>query len=95
MALSRLDNSSLNPPDEPTHNQTAQVARKLPHTTQIQGVTIYHTGEPTTTRWYADGSKRWLQNGKGIPAQIMHMNRSQTCNIGIMFQNHHHRMGLA
>ena len=57
MALNRLNHKSLNPPDEPTREQTTQVACEL--------VTVLHTGEPTTMRWYTDGSKRSRKGRRG------------------------------
>ena len=57
MAVS-LGYSPLNPPDEPTQDQTAQVVHELPHKIQLQGVTIHYAGEPNTTRWWTNCSKR-------------------------------------
>ena len=66
MAVNRLKYNSLNPPDEPMQDQTTHVVHEMPHTTQLQGVTIHYTGEPTITRWYTDGSKRHGQAGGEI-----------------------------
>ena len=40
--------------------------RTLPHTRSVLGVTIYYSGEPTTQRWYTDGSKRHGRAGGGM-----------------------------
>ena len=56
----------MNPPDEPTPKEALEVYQTLPHKRQIHGITIHYTGEPTTTRWYADGSKRHGRAGGGI-----------------------------
>ena len=57
-ATNRLDYGWMNPPDEPTPEETHDVCQALPHQQKIHGITVHYTGEPTTTRWYTDGSKR-------------------------------------
>ena len=57
-ATNRLDYGWMNPPDEPTREETHEVCQALPHQRKIHGITLHYTGEPTTTRWYTDGSKR-------------------------------------
>ena len=63
-ATHRLDCGWMNPPDEPTPEETREV-QALPHQQKIHGVTIHYTGKPTTTRWYTDGSKRHGRAGGG------------------------------
>ena len=65
-ATNRLDYGSMNPPDGPTPEETLEVYQTLPHQQKIHGNTIHYTGEPTTTRWYTDGSKRHGRAGGGI-----------------------------
>ena len=57
-ATNRLDYSWMNPPDEPTPEETHEVCQALPHQQKLHGITVHCTGEPNTTRWYTDGSKR-------------------------------------
>ena len=56
----------MNPPDEPTPEETREVFHALPHQQKIHGITIHYTGKPTTTWWYTDGSKRHGRAGGGI-----------------------------
>ena len=56
----------LNPPDEPTPEETLEVYQTLPHQQRIHRLTIHYTGEPSTTSWYTDGSKRHGPAGGGI-----------------------------
>ena len=63
-ATSRLDYGWLNPPDEPTPEETLEVSQTVPYRQQLHGITLYYTGEPTTTRWYTDGSKRHGRGGR-------------------------------
>ena len=65
-ATSRLDYGWLNPPDEPIPEETLEVSQTLPYPQQLHGITLHYTGEPTTTRWYTDGSKRHGRAGGGI-----------------------------
>ena len=65
-ATNRLDYSWMNPPEEPTPEETHEVCQALPHQQKLHGITIHYTGEPTTTRWYTDGSKRHGRAGGGI-----------------------------
>ena len=65
-ATNRLDYSWMNPPEEPTPEETHEVCQALPHQQKLHGITIHYTGEPTTTRWYIDGSKRHGRAGGGI-----------------------------
>ena len=65
-ATNRLDYSWMNPPEEPTPEETQEVCQALPHQQKLHGITIHYTGEPTTTRWYTDGSKRHGRAGGGI-----------------------------
>ena len=65
-ATNRLDYGWMNPPDEPTPEETHEVCQALPHQQKIHGITVHYTGEPTTTRWYTDGSKRHGRAGGGI-----------------------------
>ena len=65
-ATNRLDYGWMNPPDEPTPEETHQVCQALPHQRKIHGITVHYTGEPTTTRWYTDGSKRHGRARGGI-----------------------------
>ena len=65
-ATNRLDHSRMNPPDEPTPDETPEVSHTLPHQRKLHGITIHYTGEPTTTRWYTDGSKGQGRAGGGI-----------------------------
>ena len=48
-ATNRLDYSWMNPPDEPTPEETHEVCQALPYQQKIRGITIHYTGEPTTT----------------------------------------------
>ena len=57
-ATNRLDYGWMNPPNEPTPEETHEVCQALPHLQKIHRITVHYTGEPTTTRWYTDGSKR-------------------------------------
>ena len=65
-ATNRLDYGWMNPPDEPTPKETFEVSQALPHQRKLHGITIHYTGEPTTTKWYTDGSKRQGRAGGGI-----------------------------
>ena len=65
-ATNRLDYSWMNPPEEPTPEETHEVCQALPRQQKLHGITIHYTGEPTTTRWYTDGSKRHGRAGGGI-----------------------------
>ena len=65
-ATNRLDYGWMNLPDEPTPEETHKVHQTLSHQKKIHGITIHYTGEPTTTRWYTDGSKRHGRAGGGI-----------------------------
>ena len=65
-ATNRLDYGWMNPAEEPTPEETLEVSQTLPHQQKIHGITIHYTGEPTTTRWYTDGSKRHGRAGGGI-----------------------------
>ena len=65
-STNRLDYNWMNPPDEPTPEETHEVCHALPHQQKLHGITIHYTGEPTTTRWYTDGSKRHGRAGGGI-----------------------------
>ena len=65
-ATSRLDYGWVNPPDEPTPEETHEVCQALPYQQKIHGITVHYTGEPTTTRWCTDGSKRHGGAGGGI-----------------------------
>ena len=65
-ATSRLDDGWLNPPDEPAPEETLEVSQALPHQQQLHRITLHYTGEPTTARWYTDGSKRHDRAGGGI-----------------------------
>ena len=65
-ATNRLDYSWMNPPDESNPEETHEVCQALPHQQKIHGSTVHYTGEPTTTRWYTDGSKRHGRAGGGI-----------------------------
>ena len=65
-ATSRLDYGWLNPPDEPTPEETLEVSQTLPYQQKLHGITLHDMGEPTTTRWYTDGSKRQGRAGGGI-----------------------------
>ena len=56
----------MNPPDEPTPEETHEVCQALPYQQKIHGITVHYTGEPTTTRWYTHGSKRHGRAGGGI-----------------------------
>ena len=56
----------MKPPDEPTPEETHEVYQTLPHQQKIHGITIHYTGEPTTTQWYTDGSKRHGRAGGRI-----------------------------
>ena len=62
-ATSRLDYGWLNPPDEPSPDEILQVTQVLPHQQELHGITLRYTGEPTTARWYTDGSKRHRRAG--------------------------------
>ena len=62
----RLDYGWMRPPDEPTPEETHEVSSALPHQQKIHGITVHYTGEPTTTRWYTDGSKQHGRVGGGI-----------------------------
>ena len=42
------------------------MSQTLPYRQQLNGITLYYTGEPTTTRWYTDGSKRHNRAGGEI-----------------------------
>ena len=42
------------------------MSQALPYQQQLHGSTLHYTGEPTTTRWYTDGSKRHGRAGAGI-----------------------------
>ena len=64
-ATNRLDYGWMNPPDKPTPEETLEVSQALPHQRKIHGITIHDTGEPSTTRWYTDGSKRQGRAGVG------------------------------
>ena len=66
VATSRLDYGWMNPPDEPTLEPTLEVSQTLPYQQKLHGITLHYTGEPTTTRWYTDGSKRQGRPGGGI-----------------------------
>ena len=65
-ATNRLDYGWMNPPDEPTLDETLKVCQTLPYQRKLHGITIHYTGEPTTTRWYTDGSKQQGRAGGGI-----------------------------
>ena len=65
-ATNRIDYSWMNPPEEPTPEETHEVCQALPHQQKLHGITIHYTGEPTTTRWYTDGLKRHGRAGGGI-----------------------------
>ena len=65
-ATNRLDCGWLNPPEETTPKETLEVPEALPHQRKLHGITIHYTGEPTTTKWYIDGSKRQGRAGGGI-----------------------------
>ena len=65
-ATNRVDYGSMNPPDEPTLEETLEVSQTLPYQRKLHGITIHYTGEPTTTRWYTDGSKRQGRAEGGI-----------------------------
>ena len=65
-ATDRLDYGWMNPPDEPTPEETLEVSQALPHRRKLHGITIHYTGEPTTTKWETDGSKRQGRAGGGI-----------------------------
>ena len=65
-ATKRLDYGWMNPPDELTPEEHHDVYQTLPHQQKIYGITIHYTGEPTTTRWYTNGSKRRRRAGGGI-----------------------------
>ena len=65
-ATNHLDYGWMNPPDEPTPEETLEVSQALPHQRKLHGITIHYTGEPTTTKWYTDGSKRQGRAGGGI-----------------------------
>ena len=65
-ATNRLDYGWMSPPDEPTLQETHEVCQPLPHEQKIHGITVHYTGEPTTTWWYTDGSKRHGRAGGGI-----------------------------
>ena len=65
-ATNRLDYGWMNPPDEPTPEETHEVCQALPHQQKIHGITVHYTGEPTTTRWYTDGSKQHGRAGGSI-----------------------------
>ena len=62
----RLDYGWMNPPDEPTPEEALEVSQTLQHQRKLHGLTIHYTGEPTTTRWYTDGSQRQGRAGGGI-----------------------------
>ena len=66
LATNRLDYGWMNPPDEPTPEETHEVCQALPHQWKIHGITVHYTGEPTTTRWYTDRSKRHGRAEGGI-----------------------------
>ena len=42
------------------------MSQTLPHQQKLHGFTIHYTGEPTTTKWYTNGSKRQGRAGGGI-----------------------------
>ena len=65
-ATNGLDCGWLNPPEETTPEETLEVPQALPHQRKLHGITIHYTGEPTTTKWYIDGSKRQGRAGGGI-----------------------------
>ena len=65
-ATNRLDYGWMNPPDEPTLEETLEVSQTLPYQQKLHRITIHYTGEPTTTRWYTDRSKRQGRAGGGI-----------------------------
>ena len=65
-ATSRLDYGWLNPPDEPTPEETLEVSQTLPYQQQLHGITLHYTAEPTTTR-YTDSSK---QHGRAAGGNI-------------------------
>ena len=56
-ATSCLNYGWMNPPDEPTSEETLEVSQALPHQRKFHGITIHYTGVPTTTKWDTDGSK--------------------------------------
>ena len=66
VANSRLDYGGLNPPEEPAPKLTLEVSHALPHQQQLHGITLHYTREPTTARWYTNGSKRHGRAGGGI-----------------------------
>ena len=52
---------------EPTRRTNPrEVSQTLPFQQELHGITLHYTGEPTTTRWYTDGSKRQGRAGGGI-----------------------------
>ena len=55
----------MNPPDEPTLEETLGVSQTLPYQQKLNGITLHYTGEPTTTRWFTDGSQRQGAAGGG------------------------------
>ena len=65
-ATNRLDDGWMNPPGDPTPQETLAVSQALPHQRKLHGITIHYTGEPTTTKRYTDGSKRQGRVGGGI-----------------------------
>ena len=42
------------------------MSQALPHQRKLHTSTIHYTREPTTTKWYNDGSKRQGRAGEGI-----------------------------
>ena len=95
-ATNRLDYGWMKPPDEPTPEETHEVYQTLPHQQIIHGITIHYTGEPTTTRWYTDGSKRHgSTSGRG------HIQRKLPCSFSgawapasVSGRDNHQRPGL-
>ena len=65
-ATNRLDYGWMNPPKEPTPEETLEVSKALTRQQKLHGITIHYTGEPTTTKWYANGSTRQGRAGGGI-----------------------------
>ena len=62
----RLSYDGLTQLEEPTPEETREVTQTLPQTRNVLGVIIYYTKQPTTRRWYTDGSKRHGRAGGGI-----------------------------
>ena len=46
-ATNRLDYNWMNPPEEPTPEETHEVCQALHHQQKLHGITIHYTGEPT------------------------------------------------